>query len=185
MNGRLKGWIVGVSAIAAVAAGVGMASAADESENVIKYRQNVMRSIGGHTGAIAAVVKGEVSFGAHVAAHAEALAATSQQIVDMFPEGTLTRMPGLLEFHIGAFLVAARTGTPVLPVAIRGTRSVLRGEQWFPRRGRISVHSGKLHLPDGNDFEAALRLRDRVRRSILEFSGEPDLAHEEVSLTQT
>ena len=90
MNGRLKGWIVGVSAIAAVAAGVGMASAADESENVIKYRQNVMRSIGGHTGAIAAVVKGEVSFGAHVAAHAGALAATSQQIVDMFPEGTLT-----------------------------------------------------------------------------------------------
>ncbi|MDH3667689.1 MAG: AMP-binding protein [Paracoccaceae bacterium] len=102
-----------------------------------------------------------------------------------FPEGTLTRMPGLLEFHIGAFLVAARTGTPVLPVAIRGTRSVLRGEQWFPRHGRISVHSGKLHLPDGDDFEAALRLRDRVRRSILEYSGEPDLAHEKVTLTQT
>ena len=90
MNGRLKGWIVGVSAVAALAAGIGMASAADESENVIKYRQNVMRSIGGHTGAISAVVKGEVSFGAHVSAHAEALAATSQLIVDMFPEGTLT-----------------------------------------------------------------------------------------------
>jgi 1-acyl-sn-glycerol-3-phosphate acyltransferase len=102
-----------------------------------------------------------------------------------FPEGTLTRMPGLLEFHMGAFFVAARTGTPVLPVTIRGTRSVLRGEQWFPRRGRISVHTGKLHLPDGDDFEAAVRLRDRVRLSMLKYSGEPDLAHEEVTLTQT
>lgn len=90
MNGRLKSWLVGISAMAAVAAGVGAASAADESENVIKYRQNVMRSIGGHTGAIAAVVKGEVSYGAHVAAHAQSIAATSQLIVDMFPEGTLT-----------------------------------------------------------------------------------------------
>lgn len=90
MNGRLKGWIAGVSAMAAVAAGIGMASAADESENVIKYRQNVMRSIGGHTGAIAAVVKGEVSFGGHVAAHAESLAAMSETVIDLFPEGTLT-----------------------------------------------------------------------------------------------
>ena len=90
MNGRLRTWIVGVAAVAAVAAGIGGASAADESENVIKYRQNVMRSIGGHTGAIAAVVKGEVTFGSHVSTHAEAIAATSQLIVDMFPEGTLT-----------------------------------------------------------------------------------------------
>jgi 1-acyl-sn-glycerol-3-phosphate acyltransferase len=94
-------------------------------------------------------------------------------------------MPGLLEFHMGAFLVAARTGTPVLPVTIRGTQSVLRGEQWFPRHGRISVHTGKLHLPDGDDFEAAVRLRDRVRMSILKYSGEPDLALEKVTLTQT
>jgi 1-acyl-sn-glycerol-3-phosphate acyltransferase len=100
-----------------------------------------------------------------------------------FPEGTLTRMPGLLEFQLGAFLVAARTGTPVLPVTIRGTRSVLRGEQWFPRHGKITVHSGKLYLPDGDDFEAAVRLRDRVRLSILKYSGEPDLAHEKVTLT--
>lgn len=90
MNGRLRAWIVGVSAVAALAAGVGAASAADESENVIKYRQNVMRSIGGHTGAIGAVMKGEVSYGSHVAAHAESIAATSQLIIDMFPEGTLT-----------------------------------------------------------------------------------------------
>jgi hypothetical protein len=29
-----------------------------------------------------------------------------------------------------------------------------------------------------------VRLRDRVRLSILKYSGEPDLAHEKVTLTQ-
>ena len=90
MNGRLRTWIIGVSAVAAVAAGIGVASAADESENVIKYRQNVMRSMGGHAGAISGVVKGEVTFSGHVLSHAQAIRANSLMIVDMFPEGTLT-----------------------------------------------------------------------------------------------
>ena len=95
-----------------------------------------------------------------------------------FPEGTLTRMPGLLGFHLGAFLVAAEAGVPVVPVAIRGTRSVLRGDQWFPRRGAVAVHVGRPMTPDGQDFAAALRLRDRTRAIILERCGEPDLSHE-------
>ena len=116
------------------------------------------------------------------AAQAERTVRAGERTV-FFPEGTLTRMPGLLPFHMGAFLVAARTGTPVLPVTIQGTRSILRGEQWFPRNGRVSVHLGKLYLPDGDDFEAAVRLRDRVRQSMLEQSGEPDLARERITLT--
>lgn len=102
-----------------------------------------------------------------------------------FPEGTLTRMPGLLEFHLGAFLVAAQTGLPVMPVAVRGTRSVLRGGQWFPRRGAVSVHIGAPLRPDGDDFEAAVRLRDAVRAVILAQCGEPDLARERIDLSAT
>ncbi len=90
MNGRLKAWLVGVSAVAAIAAGIGVASAADESENIIKYRQNVMRSIGGHMGAISGVVKREVTFSGHVGTHADSLAATSRTIVDLFPPGSTT-----------------------------------------------------------------------------------------------
>jgi len=52
-----------------------------------------------------------------------------------FAEGTFTRIPGLAPFHLGAFTVAAEAGVPVIPVAIRGTRSILRPESWFPRRG--------------------------------------------------
>jgi 1-acyl-sn-glycerol-3-phosphate acyltransferase len=108
-------------------------------------------------------------------------AAAGERIVS-FPEGTLTRMPGLLDFHLGAFLVAAQTGVPVIPITIRGTRSVLRGGQWFPRRGSISVHVDKPISPDGDDFDAAVRLRNAVRSVILKQCGEPDLAGEKISL---
>ena len=99
-----------------------------------------------------------------------------------FPEGTLTRMSGLLEFHLGPFLVAAQAGLPVVPIAIKGTRSILRGDQWFPRRGLICVHVGNLARSEGSDFSAAVRLRDKVRSEILKFCGEPDLAHERIRI---
>ena len=92
------------------------------------------------------------------------------------PEGTFSRMPGLLPFRLGAFLVAAKAEIPVAPIAIRGTRMVLRSDQWFPRRGEISVHISDPVRADGSDFGAAARLRDRCRDIILQGSGEPDLA---------
>ncbi len=109
-------------------------------------------------------------------------AAKAGQRIVSFPEGTLTRMPGLLGFHMGPFLVAAKTGAPLIPVTIRGTRSILRGDQWFPRHGSISVHIGVPILSDGEDFEAAVRLRDAARKVILEKCHEPDLAHEQILL---
>ena len=66
----------------------GQALAVDEPENVIKYRQAVMKAIGGHTGAIAGVVKGEVSFVGDVAAHARGINEMSKLITHMFPAGT-------------------------------------------------------------------------------------------------
>jgi cytochrome c556 len=64
------------------------AQAIDEPENVIKYRQSVMKAIGGHTGAIVSVVKGEVSYVDHVAVHAQGINAMSKLLVGLFPEGT-------------------------------------------------------------------------------------------------
>ena len=99
-----------------------------------------------------------------------------------FPEGTLTRMPGLLAFHLGAFLVAAENSTTVVPIVLRGTRSILRADQWFPRRGSIDVDIGERLHSDGDDFSAAVRLRDRARAVVLEHCGEPDLAREQIQL---
>lgn len=109
-------------------------------------------------------------------------ASLSGERIVSFPEGTLTRMPGLLGFHVGSFLVATEAGLPVVPIVIGGTRSVLRGGQWFPRPSKISVHIGKAMRAEGSDFSAAVRLRDSVRARMLALCGEPDLALEKVPL---
>ncbi|WP_455216861.1 AMP-binding protein, partial [Kaarinaea lacus] len=59
-----------------------------------------------------------------------------EQSLFFFPEGTFSRAPGLRNFYMGAFITAAQASLPVVPIAIRGTRSMLRAGSWFPRRGR-------------------------------------------------
>jgi len=91
-----------------------------------------------------------------------------------FPEGTFDRQPGLREFRLGAFLVAARTGLPVVPVGIRGARSILRDVSWFPRHGAAAVFIGVPIPPAGGEFSDAIELRDRVRAQVMSLSGEAD-----------
>ena len=91
-----------------------------------------------------------------------------------FPEGTFYRAPGLLPFRMGAFVIAAQAGVPIVPMTIRGTRAVLRDGQWFPRRGAISITLGAPIAPEGTDWAAALKLRDAARAEILHRCGEPD-----------
>lgn len=113
----------------------------------------------------------------------QALAALRQgELVIFFPEGTLTRRPGLLPFRLGAFRVAAEAGVPVIPLALSGTRSILRGGQWFPRRGAIAVTIAEPIRPSGSDFAAAVALRDAARAELLRLVGEPDLAAEHVAM---
>ncbi len=102
-----------------------------------------------------------------------------------FAEGTLHRMPGLLPFQMGAFVLACRRQLPVVPVVIRGTRDILRGGSWFPRRGRIEVTILAPCRPAGTEWPDAIELRDTVRREILRHLPEPDLAGEFTSLLQT
>lgn len=99
-----------------------------------------------------------------------------------FPEGTFTRTPGLSSFHLGAFLTAAEADLPIVPIAIRGTRSILRANSARPNRGVIHIVIGKpiyLHelTKDRQDdsWRTALLLRDAARNHILHHCGEPDL----------
>jgi len=103
-----------------------------------------------------------------------ALAAEGESLA-FFAEGTFRREAGLREFHLGAFIAAASAGIPVVPVALRGTRSVLRDGQRMPRRGLIQIVVLPPLSPDGNDWAAAVRLRERVRAAVLGACGEPDL----------
>ncbi|MGQ0511757.1 MAG: AMP-binding protein [Betaproteobacteria bacterium] len=94
----------------------------------------------------------------------------------VYPEGTLTRNTGLMAFRTGAFQAAAAAGIPVVPVALRGVRSVLRDGTWYLRKAAITVRVCEPVAPQGTDWAAAVALRDQVRAEILRHCGEPDLA---------
>ena len=97
----------------------------------------------------------------------------------IFPEGTFRRAPGLLGFHLGAFSTAVRAHVSIVPVAIRGTRSVLADEEWLPRRFPVTVTFGDtIAAPDGqaDPFASAVLLRDQTRAFILKEIDETDAA---------
>lgn len=99
-----------------------------------------------------------------------------------FPEGTFTRVSGLRSFHLGAFTTACQQQLPVVPLAIRGTRTMLRAESWFPRRGHIIISIGEpisSHAEEGKSlWQQEIALRDRTRTEVLRLSGEVDLIKE-------
>lgn len=95
-----------------------------------------------------------------------------------FPEGTFRRDgPGVLPFHRGAFVAAARARVPVVPIAIRGARwmTPVEGELRF-RRGAVQVDIGAPLRPrtDVDPEVDALALRHAARAFILARTGEPD-----------
>lgn len=63
--------------------------------------------------------------------------------VVFFPEGT--RSPGdeLLPFKRGGFVLAVKTGTPIVPVMIKGSRGILPRGDWRIRGGEIRVIVGQ------------------------------------------
>jgi 1-acyl-sn-glycerol-3-phosphate acyltransferase len=93
----------------------------------------------------------------------------------IFPEATFTAAAGLRPFRLGAFKTAVETGVPTVPMALRGTRRVMRGDWSIPRPGRVHLWIGAPLLPEGKDWSAVLALRDRAYETILAHCGEPRL----------
>lgn len=93
----------------------------------------------------------------------------------IFPEGTFKAHPGLLPFKKGAFLIATRSGVPVVPVGLRGTRRLYGGGRRLPRWSPISVDILK-PLPPGDGEHAAAELRQAARERVLAVCGEGEAA---------
>lgn len=110
-------------------------------------------------------------------AHRMAHAVAEGRSLAFFPEGTFQRVSGLLPFHLGAFVAAATGHLPIVPVAIRGSRAILRADRWFARRGALVVTIGEPIVPAvaaRDTFALAVELRDAARAVILRHCGEPD-----------
>jgi cytochrome c556 len=80
--------IIFATAMLAVSSMTMTAWAEDDSEEVIKYRQKVMKSLGAHNGAVSSIIKGRVSYKNHLEMHARAIADAAATILALFPEGS-------------------------------------------------------------------------------------------------
>ena len=92
----------------------------------------------------------------------------------IFPEGTRSRDGSLLPFKKGAFVVAIEMGFPIVPVIVKGTRSVM------PKGGYLSIHPGDVEIvvkppipTRGLDYADRDRLREAVRAIIAEEFARP------------
>ena len=89
----------------------------------------------------------------------------------IFPEGTRGKTPSELElgeFHNGSFKMATKTGCPIIPLSISGSREIL--EAHFPKiRGtHVTVTYGKPILPGELTKEEKKEIGNYTKNILLE-----------------
>ncbi|MEM6992563.1 MAG: AMP-binding protein [Myxococcota bacterium] len=110
-----------------------------------------------------------------------ALLEAGQRVI-VFPEGTFTADVGMRSFKLGAFRLACQTGTPVVPIAIRGSRLALRDGTWLPKHRRIEVEVLPPIAPQGTELSDIVRLRDQCAEAIAAHIDEPRLYAADISV---
>jgi len=103
---------------------------------------------------------------------AEAALAQGRSIA-IFPEGTFTYADGLLPFKLGAFKLAVETKCAIVPVAIKGTRNILRDDNWLLKWGTIAINISPAIRAKDQDWSEIIRLRAAARYQIAQYCGEP------------
>jgi 1-acyl-sn-glycerol-3-phosphate acyltransferase len=91
----------------------------------------------------------------------------------VFPEETFSRDDSLLPFQRGGFLMALRTGLPILPVGIAGTRQALPPRTRVIRPGLIHVRFGSPIETQGLGVSSREQLTGRTRHAIADLCGAP------------
>lgn len=86
--------------------------------------------------------------------------------VMIFPEGTRSRTPEMLPFKDGAFRLAIESGSPILPIAVAGTRyAMAKGSFRFQRARAIATHLEPIETT-GMSMSDIPALKLRVRSAI-------------------
>lgn len=93
----------------------------------------------------------------------------------IFPEGTFTYATGLRPFKMGAFKLAVDTETPIVPIALQGTRKLLRGGSILLSPHKIKMTISEPIQPSGKDWGAVTKLHAQARAEISKNCGELSL----------
>jgi 1-acyl-sn-glycerol-3-phosphate acyltransferase len=99
------------------------------------------------------------------------------QLFGIYPEGTRSPDGRLYRGRPGVGWLALKSGLPVIPVALSGTRKVLPPGRMIPRPGRIGVTIGKPlalapELFDAPPGKARRQIADQVMAAIQQLSGQ-------------
>jgi 1-acyl-sn-glycerol-3-phosphate acyltransferase len=84
----------------------------------------------------------------------------------IFPEGTRSKTDELLPFKKGGFIMAIKSGAPIVPVAIEGGREAMQRGSAIVRPVRISIRIGAPIETAGVALEDRDVLIERVRQAI-------------------
>ena len=85
----------------------------------------------------------------------------------VFPEEGRSRTREMRPFQRGGFLLAIRSGLPILPVAIDGTYDVMRAGATRVRPGRVTLRVGNVIPTEGRTVRQKEQLAEEARAQIL------------------
>ena len=96
---------------------------------------------------------------------------SNQRSVLVFPEETYARERGLLPFQRGGFLLALKTGLPILPVGVAGTKEALPPGRHVITPTTLTVRFGVPIPTEGLAVSSRQSLLDRTRLAIADLAG--------------
>lgn len=79
----------------------------------------------------------------------------------IFPEGTRSKTAELLPFKRGGFLLAVKSGVPIIPVGIKGTNAIMRKGGALIKPSDVTISIGEPIKTEGAD-EKELRTETRA-----------------------
>jgi len=88
--------------------------------------------------------------------------------VIIFPEGTRSKDGGLLKFRMGGIIIALKSGVPILPVTVNGSRFVLPKNTLALMPGKIEIVVGDMIDPGKYDENHRDELMEKIRSAIHE-----------------
>ena len=88
--------------------------------------------------------------------------------VIIFPEGTRSKDGQLLKFRMGGIIMALKSGVPILPVTVNGSRFVLPKNTLALMPGKIEIIIGDVIDPGIYDENQRHELMEKIRSAINE-----------------